>query len=224
MDWKIFWNQRAADSNEFRQVARIVHGKEQTDSLLEKIANNIISQLDLNSEDNLLDLCCGNGLLTNILAKHCKAIDAVDLSNLQIREAQKKFNSGKIHFIHSDALTYSSAKKYDKILLYFSFQYFDTFEKGEKLLENIIRMSHPDTIILLGDIPDKNKINIFYPKITDRLKYYFKNFFLNSDMGKFWSQEELDSICKKLKVKGRYIAQESWQPYSHYRYDYLIEV
>ncbi|NOT35755.1 MAG: methyltransferase domain-containing protein [Saprospiraceae bacterium] len=222
MDWKKFWNQKANDSNEYKQVARIIHGKEHSEEILDKIALRVISQLELQPEDSLLDLCCGNGLLTNLISKHCRQVDAVDISSNLIRKAQDKYNSGKIQFINSDVLTYASYKKYDKILLYFSFQYIDTFEKGKDLIKNVIRMSNPNTRILIGDIPDIQKLSVYYPSTIDRLKYHIKNQFQNSDMGKFWSPSELDSICQSLKLKGEHIAQESWQPYSNYRFDYLI--
>lgn len=223
MDWKKFWNQHAQNSNELKQVARIVNGKELSIDLLEEITQNIIHLLDLKPEDTLLDLCCGNGLLTHQLSKYCKQVDAVDISDQLIREAIRKYNSGKIQFTHADVLEYLSTKKYDKILLYFSFQYMDTYQKGFKVLENITKMSHSDTIILIGDIPDRIKLNVFYPTFLERLKYHIKNLYLNSDMGKFWKKDELDSICSDLKLKGEFIKQQDWQPYSKYRFDYLIK-
>ncbi len=224
MDWKNYWNHQAQSSNELKQVARIVNGKELSHELVDRVTQKIYQQLDLKAEDTLLDLCCGNGIITNQLSKYCKHVDAVDLSDNLIRDAIRNFNSGKIQFTQADVLEYLSTKKYDKILLYFSFQYLDTYVKGLKVLENIKKMSHSDTVILIGDIPDRSKLHIYYPTNMQRIKYHIKNLSLTSNMGKFWEKAELESICSKLKLKGELINQEDWQPYSRYRFDYIIKL
>jgi hypothetical protein len=42
-------------------------------------------------------------------------------------------------------------------------------------------------------------------------------------MGKFWSEEEMNRICKSLGLKGEFMQQKSELPFSNYRFDYLIK-
>ncbi|MEO6190558.1 MAG: class I SAM-dependent methyltransferase, partial [Saprospiraceae bacterium] len=130
--------------------------------------------------------------------------------------------NSNIEFLQADALEFELEKKYDKILLYFSFQYFDNNTLGKKVIKNLLQHAHPNAIILIGDIPDYSKIKLYYTNFRNLLKYYLRFYLGTSNMGKFWKKEELDSICKSLGIKGTYVQQESWQPYAKYRFDYLI--
>lgn len=222
MNWMKFWNERAIETNEYNQVARIINGEFLDSEMISRIALRVAKQLELTADDLVLDLCCGNGMLTNQLSKYCRQIDAVDISRIMIQNAKKKYESGKIQFNVADVIKFVSSKKYDKILLYFSFQYFDSFELGERVVKNILKMSHSSTIVLLGDIPDRSRLHYYFKRPFDRLKYFIKSKFFISDMGKFWSREELDKICMNNHLHGSYFLQEDWQPYSVYRFDYII--
>ena len=226
LNWKEFWNNQGLADNPYRQVARIGGNAEQNEALLEKIVEHIVDVLELKKEDVLLDVCCGNGLLTAQLAKHCKKIIGIDFSETLINEAKK--NYPEIEFICEDAMniqhTSTSAHQHiNKINLYFSFQYFETLNDGKKVIENLLKLLSPEGKLFLGDIPDKSSFFKYYNsprKIISFIKQLLQN---KNLMGKFWSEKELQLICKQLAVKGKKLNQPKHLPYSHYRMDYLIK-
>ncbi|MFN8278939.1 MAG: class I SAM-dependent methyltransferase [Saprospiraceae bacterium] len=222
MNWKHFWNQRARLDNPLIQVARIRHGLVMDEQIMERIAERIKIQLNLTPLDDVLDVCCGNGYLSRLLTRYAKSVTGVDLAEDQINRARRFSENSKLIFYTADAASFNLERKFDKILLYFSFQYFDSYQTGKDVITNLIRHLKPGGVILLGDIPDQEKIHLYYTTPWLRLKNKIKTAFGKSDMGKFWNREELDQICHSLNVSGRYVTQEDWQPYADYRFDYLI--
>lgn len=273
MDWKKFWDTKALSGGPALQVGRVVSGKVLDDVWMTRIAARIVVQLDLQKDESLLDVCCGNGALSRALLPYCKQIVGVDFSENLIKQAQnfeddnsisntgspiivdakssekvfgsdrekeelnlgnglpeervegnKKSDKTNIKYVCGDAATFSLNEQFDKICLYFSFQYFESISKGEEVIANLLKHAKPGAQILLGDIPDQRKFFVYYNsprKISSWLKQSITG---KNDMGKFWHPDELLKICHSFGVKARVLEQESWQPYSQYRFDFLLEI
>lgn len=224
MNWKKFWNSKAGTDGDCNQVARIKNGISLTHQQIQQISDKIIEQLDIRPLDNVLDVCCGNGLISRNIAKVCCHLTGIDISDALIQLARQNAGAANINYMLGSADNFKLHKTFDKILLYFSFQYFDSYSKGFAVIRNLLKHAHPGTIILIGDIPDRRYLKKYYASNYSLVKYYVQFLLGRSNMGKFWSVEELDRICMRLHVKGLYINQEKWQPYSDYRFDYLIMV
>jgi len=219
--WKKYWEKAAQNESLFLQVQRNNNFNAES---LKQIEDNICELINLRNEDSLLDVCCGNGLITKYLAARCRKIIGVDFSDQMINTANKQRLLPNIEFIKEDALYLNNSikEKFDIIILYFSFQYFNR-SQGEKAILEIKKLLKPKGKILIGDIPNKNKIWMFYDTPIKRF-FYIKQMLLNqSKMGKFWSEKEMKEISKKLNLKGTYIEQPTNLPHSHYRFDYLFE-
>lgn len=224
MNWKDFWNKQASDGNPDKQVGRINSGSDNNSDYLGKIIEHIKLNLELKSSDRLLDLCCGNGMITKGLSGYVKDIKAFDISEIQIENA-KKFNaSDNIKYaIHDIQKAFNEEELFDKINLYFSFQYIESFEAGFKVIQNLVNVLKPGGIIFLGDIPDKEREQIYYSTFRKKLRKIKQDLTGKNDMGKFWSKKEMDSICQKLKVQGTYKTEPSNFLYASYRFDYIIK-
>jgi len=176
-----------------------------------------------------LDMCCGNGLLTSRLAKYCKKIVGADLSEKLIEQASK--NYPEITFVCADALNpieSSSfnfhAQHFTKVNLYFSFQYFITYEKGKIVIDHLRKMLQHGSQLFLGDVPDSSKFFMYYNSPLRILQLVKQSIQDKNDMGKFWSEDELNVICKELNMVGKKLIQPDYLPYSDYRMDYIITV
>lgn len=217
MNWKAFWNARV----DGLQVGRVLKGQAMSNDLMQRIASQIAFQLQLKPTDSLLDVCCGNGYVSKLLMPHVKEIYGVDFSENLIQEAQQ-LATLNMHFVLGDASQFTLTQKFDKVLLYFSFQYFESYSLGKLVLQNLLKHAKPGAIILIGDIPNQEQFFKYYDgprKWWQWLKQELKG---ENDMGKFWGKQELLNLCKELGVRGEVVAQESWQPYAHYRFDLLI--
>jgi ubiquinone/menaquinone biosynthesis C-methylase UbiE len=217
--WKDYWNNVASHKSPLMQVQRDAI----SESKMLLIEEHICSLLDLHSDDTLLDVCCGNGLITKRLARHCKQIVGVDFSKRLIAAAQENTESKNLSFIEEDATRLASSLdlKFDKILLYFSFQYLNTTQ-GALVISEMKTLLKPGGIILIGDIPDQKKFWVYYDSFLKRA-FYFKQWLLRQPkMGKFWSVSEMDLLAQQNNLKGKYLCQNTDLPHSHYRFDYLM--
>jgi 2-polyprenyl-3-methyl-5-hydroxy-6-metoxy-1,4-benzoquinol methylase len=228
MDWKNYWDQHAEQTNVLRQVARTGYSDEKMHRLMEQQAAWIAEQLGLDNTSNLLDVCCGNGVFTAYLLPYCATTTGIDLSPKLIAQAKPgaKFTQG---FFEADALHLDQWERYkanlgrfNAITLCFSFQYFETVEKGQKVIANLLPLLKSGGKLLLTDVPDRARFFNHYNtpgRIAGLVVQMAKG---KNVMGKFWSEEELSHICKQLEVKGEKLTQPKHFPYAHYRMDYLI--
>ena len=222
MDWKKYWNDNASlnSNNEINQVQR----KDIKSTLM--TANRIIRILDINCTDKVLDVCCGNGIVTQRIAKKANFVEGVDQSEILIDVAKNKHNELNILYHVGNCINLSSVienKLFDKIYLQFSFQYFDKKNEGKCVIAEMLKCLKPNGQIFIGDVPNMDKFPVFYNTVRKRLSYYKNVLTKKNQMGKFWKVDELDEICEKLGVKGTYIEQPKELPYSRYRFDYLIK-
>jgi len=226
MNWKTFWDRQAHDNaNPQAQVGRIKGGMTLSEQVLEDIVQHIVHQLQLQPDDILLDLCCGNGLLTQKLAQYCKTVYAIDISPAQIELAKHQSSSPNIQYLAADVAEGGYLPKdvtVSKINLYFSFQYFDSFSMGKKAISNMLPYLADGGSIFIGDVPAKKYINRYYTTPKARLKYFIQQLLGTNDMGKFWSAREMQQIADALGLTLEVIEQPAELPYASYRQDFLL--
>ena len=225
MNWQKYWNNLALNNSDpFRQVARTGQKVEFTDELIQRITNHIIQNLEIKPSDKVLDVCCGNGMLSQVLAANCKHLTGCDISEELIKMAQAHFSAENITYLSGDARQLSTFVKgsFDKINLYFSFQYFDTFQKGFDVIREMKSLIKTDGKIFIGDVPDYDFLQVFYPSYPARFKYHIKQRLGKSEMGKFWKEAEMARICERLNLSYQRMDQPNDLPYAAYRVDYLL--
>ncbi len=227
MNWKEFWDRQALlHSNPQIQVGRIKSGITLSEQILDDIVQHIVAKLELGPTDRLLDLCCGNGLLSHRLSQHCQEVVAIDISPQQIKQAKAQFAAPNIQYSAADVSegNYCTAEqKFTKINLYFSFQYFENFSKGKKTIAAMLPYLQDDGMIFIGDVPDFKYLNRYYSRAKDRFRYRVKLLLGNSDMGKFWSEGEMRRIAADLDLTFQLFEQPAHLPYAEYRRDYLLK-
>lgn len=221
MDWKKFWNDKGMAGSRHEQVGRINTSNPNT---LSQLAQRIKELLDLNKTDEVLDVCCGNGMLSLEVSQYCKSLTGIDFSDVLLSRAKAQQHHGNLEFVEGRAEDFSLPYTFDKGYLAFSFQYFEKYHTGKQVIENCCRHIHKGGFFLLTDIPDHDKRKVFYNTPLKRFYYIKQKLLSNESMGKFWSEAELRNICKELALKGTRIQQPADLPYSHYRFDWLIEV
>lgn len=221
MNWKNYWNTnvKEKEADVFGQVQR----KDSKSTLL--TVNHIVRVLDIKPSDAVLDVCCGNGIITQQIAKKCDSIVGVDQAENLLYVAKRGFKEMNCLYVNCSALDMSQFVKphsFDKIYLQFSLQYFDKRNQGEKVIAEMLKCLKPNGKIFIGDITEhKNKFKLYNTPI--KKAYYYKQKLQGKNrMGKFWKKSELNAICEKLKVIGTYLEQTEELPYAHYRFDYLI--
>jgi SAM-dependent methyltransferase len=126
--------------------------------------------LELNSSDILLDLCCGNGALTNLLLEHCRGGLGVDFSEHLIEVAKSNFECkpDKVYLL-DDAIDFlgnaSEPTRFTKILCYGSFAYLEA-HRARELLQLCLERFPAVEYLYIGNLPDKDQLGTFYSERT----------------------------------------------------------
>ncbi|WP_133152758.1 class I SAM-dependent methyltransferase, partial [Vibrio sp. 10N.261.52.A1] len=101
--WLKHFNSNVSKSPEnlLKQVGKTVNGVEVEQSQINLIVDTICSELNLNEQSRVVDLCCGNGLLTVEVARHCNSVIGVDYSINLINVASHVNSGDNITYINS---------------------------------------------------------------------------------------------------------------------------
>ncbi len=234
MDWKDFFqNYRDIDINNdtdlLYQVGKSVGGKPITNDQFFAITNTIIHELQLSENDTLLDLCCGNGLITFELSKKVKEVIAIDVSKAYIDTANKYKKNENIYYLNCDVRNYEliinsvAGKKINKVLIYESLAYLTPLDL-EMIMAYLDVLSAPGLRFMIGSILDKEKKINFFNTISRKLDYLFRYKLLGRDMGlgRWWTKKEIRNTAEKYGYACRIVDQNAILHTAHYRFDVVL--
>ncbi len=111
--------------------------------------NFLIKYLRLKKSIEILDLACGHGRHSNLLAEHGYRITGIDITKgfLDIAQKDAEKNGVKVNYIKQDMRKISFKNKFDRVLLLFTaFGYFDD-KTNLKVLRNIARTLKPTGLL-----------------------------------------------------------------------------
>jgi cyclopropane fatty-acyl-phospholipid synthase-like methyltransferase len=223
--WKNYYDlsSHQFDDSLLKQVGKTVNGQEIPEHQLKLIVENIVNILQLNSEDFVVDLCCGNGLITKQLAPLVKGIIGVDFTQGLI-DAAKKYNSySNIEYVNSDVL--SLDPKYflgvEKIVMYEALQYFSK-EQLSSLLNELSNLGLA-SLVFFGSIPNKEKLSVYYDTAEKFAFYIQSEREGRPHIGRWWSMEEIEQIVSTQGFKAIFLPQTPSLYTAYYRFDILLE-
>src|SRR5262245_43007088 len=125
MEWKTFWNEspRVRDPDFCRQVGRTFNQVSYSDREIQLLVDRLLWCLKPSRDTTLLDLACGNGLITSRLSDNFKHITAVDFSRPLIEVARNNFARANVEYVVGDAIPLDGiAGPYDRVLVSAAFQ------------------------------------------------------------------------------------------------------
>jgi len=189
MSWYKFWHDknRMEERDPQKQIGRTLEGIPVSKVNWDKIVEYITKLLKINNEQVILDLCCGNGLLTKKLAAQCKSIVAVDYSKKLLENFNAEITN--ISKLHSNVLDIDFDKnKFDVIIIYFAIQYFSEKEVIA-IIGNTKKWLKDNGILFIGDIPDIEKKWTFYSNRKYQ-KDYFNSILNDNPIIGTWFQKQ----------------------------------
>jgi SAM-dependent methyltransferase len=158
---------RSCEPTDFQsQVMRTPHGKPVGEEQVALIVAGIKRNLELEPNDVLLDLCCGNGAITDRIFASCQGGVGVDFTPYLIEVAQKNFARPPARtFQVADALEYvettQDCERFTKVMCYGAFQCL-LESKATGLLVALERRFPNVRRVLLGNLPDLDCAGIFW--------------------------------------------------------------
>jgi len=136
----------------------------------------------LKNDYKVLDLGCGTGLISKSIVDNIGHIVAVDF----VKDFIERINHEKITTIHSDLLSFQQNEKFDVILLFGVFNYFE-INDVEIICKKIQKMLKKDGTIIIKHQCGRSK-KVIIDKFSEELNHHYHAVY-----------RELDSEVKNLE-------------------------
>jgi cyclopropane fatty-acyl-phospholipid synthase-like methyltransferase len=231
-DWKKFWGDfwnaypaRAGADEYFKQVGKTVNGAPISPAQFDALMNDITRLLALQSDDIVLDLCCGNGLITREIASKCQQVVGVDFSEILIQRAKENATSPNVKYIQMDVrqirkLSTEYPGYFTKVLWYEALAFFDTKDLVE-ILDVLTIMTRKNAVILIGSVLDAERKWNFFNTFRRRFMYIVNIVLLGKEvgLGKWWPRKEISDVCRKAGYEHEFHYQSKILHTAHYRID-----
>lgn len=178
--------------------------------------------LHLCPDDTLLDLCAGNGLITIPLSLKCRSVTAVDISSTLLEKIDAS-SYPSITVITGDVRNISlPSAAFSKGVMYFALQYFSERETMG-IFGKIYQSMMQGGSFLIGDIPDIDRLFVFYNKPEWRAAYFDSVRTNTPAVGTWFKKEMLVEMAKYVGFSNaEIISQHPDLINSHYRFDLLL--
>lgn len=216
---------RAAKPDDFLgQVRRTLGGKPIGEEQFNMILRAIEEGLDLRGGDVLLDLGCGNGLISHSIFERCAGGTGVDISDELVRIAKRNFeNAPGRQYLCSDIVTYTAKAgdpaAYSKALCYGVFNHLNDAAAHELLLN--LRARFTSLLrFFIGSLPDRDRLHDFFypdayvPGIEDDPE---------STLGLWRSQRDVEELAAAAGWTTSFSTMPRTFYASHYRFDAILE-
>jgi ubiquinone/menaquinone biosynthesis C-methylase UbiE len=221
--WVDFWNKYAKNSKEkdsHSQVLRTLNKKPIDSDLWGFTLDTIDASIEPNAKDTLLELCCGNGMISKHFSSKVDSIVSVDVSKDLIEKIDtKKYNNIDAFDADIRDLSFKNSS-FDKVIIYAGIQYL-TRQESIELLEKIFFWLKDGGILFIGDIPDSQKKWNFY-NTPEREAVYFENAKKGIDIVGTWFDMQFFSKLTDFIgfSQSSHIVQNPELIYSSFRYDF----
>ena len=225
MNWERFYAnypRQFGRTDYLSQVGHTHDGRPIPKEHFETIVEGISRTLDLAPTDSVLDLCCGNGLITHQIAQRVDRVVGVDFSRTLLDIAESDHRQRNVSYQQCNVLEMSpeilGTETFDKVLMYGALQHF-TSGQLTALLESILRHARPRRIILLGFIPDSEKKWTLYDSPQKRMAHILRLARRRERMGTWWSPDFISECADRLGLTCAKLAVDSALDASRYRFD-----
>ncbi len=206
-NWKKTWEsypKTVGETDFLNQVEKTVGGQPISNRQFQLIVSGVYRHLGLKETDMVLDLCCGNGLITKEIAKKCKKNVGVDFSLPLLEVANRYHRPENVSYRHMsvldfDKISIATSSCFNKVLMYEALQH---FKKRDliRILRNILSLTDEGGIILLGNIPDSRKKWKFYNTHQRQRVYLLRKIIGRDAIGTWWGENFIRETCKQLAL------------------------
>jgi len=223
--WKSHYNEGAElfQDSLCKQVGKTINGVDINSQQLGYIVDSIVEALKINKHDMVIDLCCGNGLITKSVSVNAMEIIGIDFSERLIDVAKEKSNSDNINYIASNVLNLpdSILNLTSKFYIYEALQHL-TSEMFSELLDELNTIARP-VKLFVGSVPDKEKLWDYYDTEEKKQFYLQREKENRPHMGVWWTRDEVRTIAENSRFNVAFFDQNPLLYTAYYRFNCLLE-
>jgi len=224
--WVRFWSEYQTDvasKDEQSQVLR-TRNKEPIDPQKWAVTISTVNQqMDLQINDSLLDLCCGNGLFSAAFSSRVADIEAVDISRVLTERLEARCLPN-VNVTTSDMREVEFPfERFSKVLWYAGIQYIAEADIVS-MVRRIRSWMRPNGVLMIGDIPDRAKLWDYFNNETRRAAYFDGLEQRRPIIGSWLDADWLKQLCFDGGFTSVDIApQHEELIYADFRYDILAK-
>ncbi len=226
-DWSSHWatiGARAAPDDFFAQVERTVGGKPVPAEQISLLVEAVSAGLQLGRGDILLDLCCGNGMVTRALAARCRAVTGIDYAGDLIALARRHHRAENIDYVSGAVgeLSLSDCRfgPPSKVCMNAGLQYFRDAMMRE-LLRVLVPITGGRAPLYFSDVPDADRLFDFYDTPERRADLEQRLAAGTEAVGTWWSRQHLERLREEAGYGAVFIEQDPRRLTARYRFDLL---
>jgi 2-polyprenyl-3-methyl-5-hydroxy-6-metoxy-1,4-benzoquinol methylase len=228
-DWRTCWNsvdERAAPQDFLRQVGWTIGGQPVGGEQVSLAVEAAHANLRLKGSDRLLDLCCGNGLVTAQLAARCASVYAVDFSEHLLEVARQYHCPSNVHYLSTSVTDLTGAQlgkwRPDKISMLAALQHF-TVHGLIQLIDTIGDLTRRAAPIYFSDVPDVHRLYTFYNTPERRGDYERRRLAGVEAIGTWWSRRHLVELFASKGYALEFVELSPRRSSAHYRFDMVAK-
>jgi len=176
--------------------------------LAEREADFLIKILDIKKTEEILDVPCGTGRHSNILASKDYSVTGLDISEACVNLAKKKCKNDKARFEKADMFDLGRYKnQFDVVLnLGTSFGYLPTDEENMSFMRELVSALKPKGRLCISAVNKDCFYKNYYPTKWGETNEIFALQRFNFDPHTNYLKEELVIIDKKSKEMRKYFS------------------
>jgi SAM-dependent methyltransferase len=225
-DWSSHWAEaasRVGREEYLAQVGYTINGQPIEPIQVDLIEQAIRRSLAIAPSDILLDLCCGNGLVTKRIAAVALRVYGVDFSPALIEVARRQFSGPNIAYVCRSATDLGvvdvGGDRITKVYMAFALQYFT--QESVRSLVSTGALGGLRVPIYFTDIPDVDHLYDFYNTPGRRAEYQRRRAAGTEAIGTWWSKQALAKLLEQSGYAVDIVPQNPERYGAHYRFDLL---
>ena len=133
----------------------------------------LLRSLDPTESDRILEIGCGPGTWTNLIASRCSKLVAIDISEKMIEKAKENIHNDNVTFINSDFMGHDFKEKFAKI---FSVRVFEYIPNKKDFFGKACFLLNPGGELVIIT-KTKDSLWDFYKRLKKSLRFYDRNSF-----------------------------------------------
>ena len=208
------------------QVGYTINGQPIEPTQIDLMERAIQCGLAIDTSDIVLDLCCGNGLITYRIAAVAKRVYGVDFSRSLIEVARHHFTRPNLAYLCRPVTelrpTDLKGDRIGKAYMSSALQHFTRRSTG-LLMDTMRMLSEPLFPIYFTNVPDVDHLFDFY-NTPERVADYYRGRVAGADpIGTWWNKQDLADLISRYGYVVEIVPQDPARFGAHYRFDLLAK-
>ena len=163
----------------------------------------------MQSDDVVLDICCGNGLFTGKLAPLCARILGVDFSEPLINIARRYNQPENAEYLlgdvrRLDGLKLDHIEQFNKVIMIGALQYFSIREFEAIIDDLFIRLPLGVRMLFLGSVLDRETKWTMLNSPKKKLMYAYYVLVGRNSLGRFWRRSEIKELTQIRQLNHKF--------------------